>query len=75
MALQVFAAAGAVVHDDLVNEVEKSFTKLSTDRTSAAELVENEPALFTGSEVGVLFGVEVLIMILKVYIYSYLSPI
>jgi processing peptidase subunit beta len=50
---QVFAAAGAVNHDDLVKEVEKSFQNLSTDPTSAAELVEKNPAIFTGSEVGV----------------------
>jgi processing peptidase subunit beta len=52
VAPQVFAAAGAVNHDDLVKEVEKSFQNLSTDPTSAAELVEKEPAIFTGSEVG-----------------------
>ena len=52
MALQVFAAAGAVNHDELVKEVEKSFQNLSTGPTSAAELVEKEPAIFTGSEVG-----------------------
>lgn len=35
-----------------MKEVEKSFQKLSTDPTSAAELVEQHPAVFTGSEVG-----------------------
>lgn len=47
----VVAAAGAVNHDDLVKEVENSFQNLSTDPTSAAELVEQHPAIFTGSEV------------------------
>lgn len=47
----VFAAAGAVNHDELVKEVGKRFQKLSTDPTTAAELVEKEPAIFTGSEV------------------------
>jgi len=47
----VVAAAGAVNHDDLVKEVENSFQNLSTDPISAAELVEQHPAIFTGSEV------------------------
>lgn len=47
----VVAAAGAVNHDELVKEVEKSFKNLSTDPTSAAELVEQHPAIFTGSDV------------------------
>lgn len=38
-------------HDELVKEVEKSFKNLSTDPTSAAELVEQHPAIFTGSDV------------------------
>lgn len=76
VALQVFAAAGAVNHDELVKEVEKSFKNLSTDPTSAADLVEKEPAFFTGSEVSFMsFSGEVLAMILKVYIYACLSPI
>jgi len=51
---QVVAAAGAVNHDELVKTVEKSFQNLSTDPTTAGELVMQEPASFTGSEVGSL---------------------
>ncbi len=50
-ALQVIAAAGAVQHEDLVSLAEKSFQSLSTNPTTAAQLVEQEPAIFTGSEV------------------------
>ena len=53
LVMQVFAAAGAVNHNDLVKEVEKSFQKLSSVPTSAAELVEKDPAIFTGSEVSI----------------------
>lgn len=49
--MQVVAAAGAVNHDELVKTVEKSFQNLSTDPTTAGELVMQEPASFTGSEV------------------------
>ncbi|XP_074275822.1 putative mitochondrial-processing peptidase subunit beta, mitochondrial [Silene latifolia] len=47
----VIAAAGAVKHEDVVAQVQKYFTKLSTDPTTASQLVANEPASFTGSEV------------------------
>eukprot|EP00271_Cylindrocystis_brebissonii_P014726 TRINITY_DN36202_c0_g1_i1.p1 TRINITY_DN36202_c0_g1~~TRINITY_DN36202_c0_g1_i1.p1 ORF type:complete len:516 (+),score=87.62 TRINITY_DN36202_c0_g1_i1:55-1548(+) len=47
----VVAAAGGVDHDALVSLVEKSFTSLSTDPTTAADLVAKEPAVFTGSDV------------------------
>eukprot|EP00249_Psilotum_nudum_P010827 c22794_g1_i1 orf=300-1790(+) len=47
----VIAAAGAVEHDEIVKLAEKSFTNLSVNPTTASELVEKEPALFTGSEV------------------------
>lgn len=47
----VIAASGAVKHEDIVAQVEKYFTKLSTDPTTAAQLVAEEPASFTGSEV------------------------
>lgn len=39
-------------HEDIVEQVKKLFTKLSTDPTIASELVAKEPAIFTGSEVG-----------------------
>ncbi|OIW07598.1 hypothetical protein TanjilG_08329 [Lupinus angustifolius] len=50
----VIAASGAVKHEDIVEEVKKLFTKLSTDPTTASQLVEKEPAVFTGSEVRIL---------------------
>ncbi|VVB14592.1 unnamed protein product [Arabis nemorensis] len=46
----VIAAAGAVKHEDIVEQVKKLFTKLSTDSTSTSQLVDKEPANFTGSE-------------------------
>lgn len=48
--LQVVAGAGAVNHDELVMTVEKSFQILSTDPTTAGELVMQEPASFIGSD-------------------------
>lgn len=48
---QVIAAAGAVKHEEVVEQVKKLFTKLSSDPTTTSQLVANEPASFTGSEV------------------------
>ncbi|KAK6128619.1 hypothetical protein DH2020_037632 [Rehmannia glutinosa] len=48
--LWVVVASGAVKHEDFVEEVKKLFTKLSSDPTTASELVAKEPAIFTGSE-------------------------
>lgn len=48
---KVIAASGAVKHDDIVEQVKKLFSKLSTDPTTASQLVAKEPASFTGSEV------------------------
>ena len=48
---QVISASGAVKHEDVVELVKKLFTKLSTDPTTASQLVAKEPAVFTGSEV------------------------
>ncbi|KAM7268291.1 hypothetical protein ACFE04_010457 [Oxalis oulophora] len=48
----VIAASGAVKHEELVEEVKKLFSNLSTDATTASQLVAKEPAFFTGSEVG-----------------------
>ncbi|KAK8466609.1 hypothetical protein PHAVU_008G133900 [Phaseolus vulgaris] len=50
----VIAASGAVKHEDIVDQVNKLFTKLSTDGTTTAQLVAKEPAIFTGSEVRML---------------------
>lgn len=36
---KVIAAAAAVKHEDIVEQVKKLFTKLSTDPTTASELV------------------------------------
>ncbi|XP_074279544.1 putative mitochondrial-processing peptidase subunit beta, mitochondrial [Silene latifolia] len=47
-------ASGAVKHEDVVAQAQKYFTKLSTDPTTASQLVANEPASFTGSEVRML---------------------
>ncbi|KAH9568215.1 hypothetical protein CY35_03G066000 [Sphagnum magellanicum] len=47
----VLAAAGAVQHDELVRTAQESFKNLSTNPITAGELVEKEPAFFTGSEV------------------------
>ncbi|GLT54853.1 hypothetical protein SLA2020_280160 [Shorea laevis] len=53
---QVIAASGAVKHEDIVKEVEKLFTKLSADPTTATQLVAKEPAFFTGSEIRIIDG-------------------
>ncbi|KAF6171698.1 hypothetical protein GIB67_007219 [Kingdonia uniflora] len=50
----VIAAAGNIKHEDIVSQVEMLFTKLSTDPTTATQLVVNEPAIFTGSEVRIV---------------------
>ncbi|XP_030481503.2 probable mitochondrial-processing peptidase subunit beta, mitochondrial [Cannabis sativa] len=50
----VIVASGAVKHEDFVGAVKNSFTKLSSDSTTASQLVEKEPAIFTGSEVRII---------------------
>ncbi|CAL5441912.1 unnamed protein product [Camellia sinensis] len=50
----VIAASGAVKHEDIVEQVKKLFTKLSTDPTTMSKLVAKEPAIFTGSEVRII---------------------
>ncbi|KAL6840534.1 hypothetical protein ACP4OV_030344 [Aristida adscensionis] len=47
----VVSAAGAVNHDEVVDQVKQLFTAFSTDPTTADQLVEACPAIFTGSEV------------------------
>uniref|UniRef100_M8CJU9 Putative mitochondrial-processing peptidase subunit beta n=1 Tax=Aegilops tauschii TaxID=37682 RepID=M8CJU9_AEGTA len=49
----VVSASGAVDHDEVVDQVRKLFTGFSTDPTTADQLVEANPAIFTGSEVRV----------------------
>ncbi|KAF3950404.1 hypothetical protein ACB098_01G232800 [Castanea mollissima] len=50
----VIAASGAVKHEEIVEQVKKLFTKLSSDPTTATQLVAKEPADFTGSEVRII---------------------
>ncbi|XP_022740308.1 probable mitochondrial-processing peptidase subunit beta, mitochondrial isoform X1 [Durio zibethinus] len=50
----VIAASGAVKHEEIVEQVKKLFTKLSSDPTTASQLAEKEPAPFTGSEVRII---------------------
>ncbi|KAJ6371251.1 hypothetical protein OIU77_001702 [Salix suchowensis] len=50
----VIVASGAVKHEEFVGEVKKLFTKLSSDPTTAAQLVAKDPAYFTGSEVRII---------------------
>ncbi|KAA8547923.1 hypothetical protein F0562_004352 [Nyssa sinensis] len=50
----VIAASGAVKHEDIVEQVKKLFSKLSTDPTTTSQLVAKEPAIFTGSEVRII---------------------
>ncbi|CAL5393618.1 unnamed protein product [Camellia sinensis] len=47
----VITASGVMKHEDIVEQVKKLFTKLSTDPTTASKLVAKEPAIFTGSKV------------------------
>uniref|UniRef100_A0A7N0T942 mitochondrial processing peptidase n=1 Tax=Kalanchoe fedtschenkoi TaxID=63787 RepID=A0A7N0T942_KALFE len=47
----VISASGNVKHEEIVEEVKKLFTKLSSDPTTALQLAAKEPAIFTGSEV------------------------
>ncbi|KAK3161730.1 hypothetical protein QOZ80_1BG0080720 [Eleusine coracana subsp. coracana] len=49
----VVSAAGAVNHDEVVDQVKELFTEFSTDPTNADQLCEANPAIFTGSEVRV----------------------
>lgn len=44
----VIAASGAIKHDEVVEHVNKLFTKLSTNPTTSSELVAKEPSIFTG---------------------------
>ncbi|URD99830.1 mitochondrial-processing peptidase [Musa troglodytarum] len=50
----VISAAGAVKHEDIVDQVKKLFTNLSNDPMTASQLVAKEPAIFTGSEVRII---------------------
>nr|GMD25676.1 probable mitochondrial-processing peptidase subunit beta, mitochondrial [Ipomoea batatas] len=50
----VVSAAGAIKHEDVVEQVKKLFTKLSANPVTTSKLVAKEPAIFTGSEVRIV---------------------
>ncbi|VFQ66651.1 unnamed protein product [Cuscuta campestris] len=50
----VISASGAVKHEDVVEQVKKCFTKLSSNPVTPSQLVANNPAIFTGSEVRII---------------------
>lgn len=52
--VQVVSASGAVKHEEVVEQVKKLFTKLSTNADTTCQLVAKEPSRFTGSEVSAL---------------------
>ncbi|KAF3324923.1 putative mitochondrial-processing peptidase subunit beta [Carex littledalei] len=52
----VISAAGAVKHEEVVELVNKLFTKLPSDPTTSSQLVAKSPASFTGSEVRIIDG-------------------
>ncbi|KAJ0674334.1 putative peptidase M16, zinc-binding, metalloenzyme, LuxS/M16 peptidase [Helianthus annuus] len=47
----VISASGAVKHEDVVEQAKNLFTKLSANPITTTQLVEKEPAIFTGSEI------------------------
>lgn len=47
----VIAGAGALEHKEIVELAGKLFNKLSTNAVPATQFIENDPAVFTGSEV------------------------
>ncbi|KAI3730712.1 hypothetical protein L1987_61887 [Smallanthus sonchifolius] len=47
----VISASGSVKHDDIVEQVNKMFTKLSTNPITSTQLVEIEPAIFTVNQI------------------------
>ncbi|KAM0015108.1 putative peptidase M16, metalloenzyme, LuxS/M16 peptidase [Helianthus debilis subsp. tardiflorus] len=47
----IITASGAVNHEEIVEQVKKTFTKLSTNPVTSTQLVEQAPAIFTGSEI------------------------
>lgn len=47
----VISAAGAVKHDDIVEQVQQHFVKLSANPYTSSQLVAAKPGIFTGSEV------------------------
>lgn len=74
----MIAASGAVKHEDIVDQVNKLFTKLSTDGTTTAQLVAKEPAIFTGSEVRIfvltLEDLKPFLLVYLITIFVYFLP-
>ena len=60
---QVISAAGAVKHEEVVELVNKLFTKLPSDPTTSSELVAKSPASFTGSEVSIFLMSTILTLL------------
>ncbi|XP_042478801.1 probable mitochondrial-processing peptidase subunit beta, mitochondrial [Macadamia integrifolia] len=50
----VVSAAGAVKHDRIVDQVSRFFKRIPYDPTTAPQLIDKNPAIFTGSEVRVV---------------------
>ncbi|KAM3314939.1 hypothetical protein ACQJBY_033605 [Aegilops geniculata] len=50
----VITAAGAVKHEDIVQQAKELFKSLPTDPTTTNMLVAEQPAIFTGSEVRII---------------------
>ncbi|KAH1038459.1 hypothetical protein J1N35_040202 [Gossypium stocksii] len=50
----VISASGAVKHEEIVDQAKKLFTNLSSESTTATQLVAKEPASFTGSDVRIV---------------------
>lgn len=44
-------------HEDIVDQVQKLFTKLSDGSETVSQLVAKEPAFFTGSEVRLIYPI------------------
>lgn len=54
LCIQVITAAGAVKHEDIVQQAKELFKSLPIDPTTTKMLVAEQPAIFTGSEVCIL---------------------
>lgn len=49
--MQVISAAGAVTHEDIVEQVKLNFVKLSANPYTSSQLIAANPGRFIGSEV------------------------
>ncbi|KAL4194795.1 hypothetical protein AMTRI_Chr05g70240 [Amborella trichopoda] len=50
----VISAAGAIRHEDIVNQVKRLFNRLNPDPTTVAQLVRKDPSVFTAAETRVV---------------------